>query len=76
MNMDKDNMNSIVLPDIPKVFGTVNHQSLIEKWVIEKKGDELLLFKYYLQDCTQCCSVNDRTSTFHSMPQFSSLQFF
>ena len=68
--MDKGNMNSIVLPNVQKAFGTVDHQSLIEKLsCYDIKGDELMLFRYYLQDRTQCCSVNDHTSTSHGMPQ-------
>ena len=62
--MDKGNMNYVVFLDIRKAFDRINHQSLTEKLsCYGMKGDELLFFRSYLQDRTQCCSVNGHTST-------------
>ena len=70
--MDNGNINSIVLTDIQKAFGTDNHQSLIEKLsCYDFKGNELLLYNSYLQYRTQCCSVNGHSSTFNAVPQGS-----
>ena len=64
LNMDRGNMNSAVFLDIRKVFDTVSHQILSDKLHWYGIGDgELLFFRSYLQNRTQCCSVNRQIST-------------
>ena len=58
-------MNSVVFLDIRKTFDTVNHQILLDKLHCYGIGDgELLFFGSYLQNRTQCFSVNGQISTF------------
>ena len=54
---DRGDMNS-------EAFDTVNHQILLDKLHCHGIGDgELLSFRSYLQNRTQCCSVNGHIST-------------
>ena len=78
LNMDRGDMNSVVFLDIRKAFDTVNHQILLDKLHCYGIGDgELLLFRSYLQNHTQCCSVNGQISTLQTVtcavPQWSIL---
>ena len=62
--MDRGDMNSVVFLDIRKAFDTVNHQKLH----CYGNGDrELLFFRSYLQNRTQCCSVNGPISTLQTV---------
>ena len=62
--MDRGDMTSVVFLDIRKVFDTVNHQILSDKLQCYGIGDgELLFFRSYLQNRTQCCSVSGHIST-------------
>ena len=64
LNMDRGDMNSVVFLDIRKAFDTVNHQILLDKLHCYGIGEgELLFFRSYLQNRTQCCSVNGQIST-------------
>ena len=55
--MERGDMNSVV-------FDTVNHHILSNKLHCYGIGDgELLFFRSYLQNRTQCCSVNGQIST-------------
>ena len=66
--MDRGDMNSVVFPDIRKAFDTVNHQILLDKLHSYGIGDgELLFFGSYLQNRTQCCSVNGQISTLQAV---------
>ena len=57
-------MTSAVFLDIRKAFDTVNHQILLGKLHYYGIGDgEVLFFRSYLQNRTQCCSVNGHIST-------------
>ena len=57
-------MTSVVFLDIQKAFDTVNHQILLDKSHRYGIGDRELLFsRSYLQNRTQCCSVNGHVST-------------
>ena len=68
LNMDRGDMNSVVFLDICKVFDTVNHQILLDKLHCYGIGHgELLFFRSYLQNCTQCCSVNGQISTLQTV---------
>ena len=63
MNIDNGNMNSVVFLDIRKAFDTIDHQILIKK--LSQYGiqdDELNFFESYLENRTQCCSVNGKLS--------------
>ena len=78
MNIDNCNMNSIVFLDIRKAFDTIDHQILIKK--LSQYGiqdDELNFFESYLENRTQCCSVNgkfsDRQKIEYGVPQGSIL---
>ena len=58
-SMDKGMINSVVFLDIRKAFDTVDHKILLDKlsyYGIDK--DQLSFFKSYLNDRTQCCSIN------------------
>ena len=62
--MDRGDMTSVVFLDIRKAFDTVNHQILLDKMHCYGIRDgELLFFRSYLQNRTQCCSVNGHIST-------------
>ena len=62
--MDRVDMNSVVFLDIRKAFDNVNHQILLDKLHCYGIGhQELLFFRSYLQNRTQCCSVNRQIST-------------
>ena len=66
--MDRGDMNSVVFLDIRKAFGTVNNQILLDKLHCYGIGDgELMFFRSYLQNCTQCCSVNGQMSTLQTV---------
>ena len=68
LNMDRGDMNSVVFLDIHKAFDTVNHQILLDKLHCYGIGDgELLFFRSYLQNRTQCCSVNGQISTLQTV---------
>ena len=68
LNIDRGDMNSVVFPDIRKAFDTVNHQILLDKLHSYGIGDgELLFFGSYLQNRTQCCSVNGQISTLQAV---------
>ena len=68
LNMDRGDMNSVVFLDIRKAFDTVNHQILLDKLHCYGIGDgELLFFRSYLQNRTQCCSVNGQISTLQTV---------
>ena len=57
--MDKDMINSVVFVDIIKAFDTVDHKILLDKlsyYGIEE--NQLSFFKSYLNNRTQCCSIN------------------
>ena len=78
MNIDNGNMNSVVFLDIRKAFDTIDHQILIKK--LSQYGiqdDELNFFESYLENRTQCCSVNgklsDRQKIEYGVPQGSIL---
>ena len=76
--MDRCDMTSVVSLDIRKAFDTVNHQILLDKLHFYGIGDgELLFFRSYLQNRTQCCSVNGHISTLqkvtYGVPQGSIL---
>ena len=67
--MDRGDMNSVVFLDIRKAFDTVNHQILLDKLHCYDVGDgEPLFFRSYLQNRTQCCSVNGQISTLLTGP--------
>ena len=62
--MDRGDMTSVVFLGIRKAFDTVNHQILLDNMHCYDIGDgELLFFRSYLQNRTQCCSVNGHIST-------------
>ena len=64
LNMDRGDMTSVVFLDIRKAFDTVNHQILLDKMHCYGVRDgELLFFRSYLQNRTQCCSVNGHILT-------------
>ena len=68
LNMDRGDMNSVVFLNIRKAFDTVNHQILLDKLHCYGIGDgELLFFRSYLQNRTQCCSVNGQISTLQTV---------
>ena len=78
MNIDNGNMNSVVFLDIIKAFDTIDYQILIKK--LSQYGiqdDELNFFESYLENRTQCCSVNgklsDRQKIEYGVPQGSIL---
>ena len=56
-SMDKDMINSVVFLDIRKAFDTVDHKILLDK-LSGIEEDQLSFFKSYLNDRTQCCSIN------------------
>ena len=57
-------MTSVVFLDLRKAFDTVNHQILSDKLHCYGIRDgELLFFRSYLQNRTQCCNVNEHIST-------------
>ena len=61
-------INSVVFLDIRKAFDTVDHKMLFDRlfyYVIEE--DDLSVFKSYLSDRTQCCSINGVKSKFRSI---------
>ena len=64
LSMDKGNMNSVIFLDIKKAFDTVDHEMLLNKLNCYGVSDEeLLFFASYLQNRSQCCSVNGYQST-------------
>ena len=66
--MDRDDMNSVGFLDIREVFDTVNHQIMSDKLHCYGIGDgELLFFRSYLQNRTQCCNVNGQISTLQTV---------
>ena len=68
LNMDRGDMNSVVFLDNRKAFDTVNHQILSDKlYCYGIEDGELLFFRSYLQNRTQCCSVNGQISTLQKM---------
>ena len=68
LNIDKGDMTSVVFLDIRKAFDTVNHQILLDKLHCYGIGDgEMLFFRSYLQNRTQCCSVNGQISTLQTV---------
>ena len=78
MNIDNGSMNSVVFLDIRKAFDTIGHEILIKK--VSQYGiqdDELNFFQSYLENRTQCCSVNgklsDRQKIEYGIPQGSIL---
>ena len=78
MNIDNGSMNSVVFLDIRKAFYTIDHQILIKK--LSQYGiqdDELNFVESYLENRTQCCSVNgklsDRQKIEYGVPQGSIL---
>ena len=78
MNIDNGSMNSVVFLDIRKAFDTIDHQILIKK--LSQYGiqdDELNFFQSYLENRTQCCSMNgnlsDRQRIEYGVPQGSIL---
>ena len=60
--MDKDLFTGVLFLDLKKAFGTVDHVILykLEKYGIQ--GNRLELFKSYLKDRNQVCSVNGKVS--------------
>ena len=61
-------MNSVVFLDMRKAFDTVNNQILLDKLHCYGIGDgELLFFRSYLQNRTQCCSVSGQISTLQTV---------
>ena len=59
LSMDKGNMNSVIFLDIKKAFDTVDHEILLNKLNCYGVSDEeLLFFASYLQNRSQCCSIN------------------
>ena len=63
MNIDNGSMNSVVFLDIRKAFDTIDHQILTKK--LSQYGirdDELNFFQSYLENGTQCYSVNGKLS--------------
>ena len=68
LNMDRGDMNSVVFLDICQAFDTVNHQILLDKLHCYGIGNgELLFFRSYLQNRTQCCSVNRQILTLQTV---------
>ena len=66
--MDRGDVNSAVFLDIRKAFDTVNHQILLYKLHSYGIGDgELLFIRSYLQNRTQCYSVNGEISTLQTV---------
>ena len=63
LNMDRGDMNSVVFLDIRKAFDTVNHQILLRYW----RWRTVVLFRSYLQNRTQCYSVNGQISTLQTV---------
>ena len=59
-SMDKGMINSVVFLDIRKAFDRVDHKILLDKlsYYAGIEGDQLSFFKSYLNDRTQCCSIN------------------
>ena len=58
-SMDKGMINSVVFLDTRKTIDRVDHKILLDKlsyYGIEE--DQLSFFKSYLNDRTQCCSIN------------------
>ena len=58
-SMDKGMIHSLVFLDIRKAFYRADHKILLDKlscYGIEE--DQLSFFKSYLNDRTQCCSIN------------------
>ena len=61
LNMDRGDMTSVVFLDIRKAFDTVNHQILLDKLHCYGVGDEeLLFFRSYLENLTQCAMPMDK----------------
>ena len=66
--MDRGDMNSVVFLNIQKAFDPVNHQISLDKSHCYGIWDgELLFLRSYLQNCTQCCSVNRHLSTLQNV---------
>ena len=61
-------MNSVVFLDIKKAFDTVDHKILINKLYFYGVAEqELDLFRSYLTDRVQCCSVTGVSSGFKNI---------
>ena len=76
--MDKGNMNSVIFLDIKKAFDTVKHEIFLNKLNCYGASDEkLLFFASYLQNRTQCFSINGNQLTLkkviYGVPQGSIL---
>ena len=68
LNMDRGDMNPVAFLGIRKAFDTVNHQILLDILHCYGIGDgELLFFRPYLQNRTQCCNVSGQISTLQTM---------
>ena len=62
--IDVGNYVGAVFVDLSKVFDMVNHELLIQKlYSLGIKENEILWFKSYLTQRTQCVSVNNSMST-------------
>ena len=58
-SMDKGTINSVVFLDIREAFDRVDHKTLLDKLsYYGTEEDQLSFFKSYLNDRTQCCSIN------------------
>ena len=63
MNINNGKLNSVIFPDIKKVFDTVDHKILLLKLSCYGiKDNSLKLTESYLKDSIQCCSVNRHLS--------------
>ena len=61
----KGKANAVIVLHLKKVFGTVDHEILLEKLSCYGLWDkELSLFQSYLSNISQCCIVNGKISDF------------